>query len=283
MEFLQKEDPSFHLTTDPDTGQYVISGMGELHLEIIQDRILNHYGVTATMGKIMIAYRTAIVYPVSGEFSTVDEKGNQVTMSVTVRPVERGLGNSFKLEKGLKRLRWPERKLATVIEAIEDGIKWGLMRGALGYPCLDTETTLDSCSINSENINLVAVRNCASQLVGRLVSTSKNPKLLEPVMKVEVLILCLHPETAVQFTTPAKFLGSLLSDITNVRRGNILEIITTEATDERLILADVPLKEMVGYSTTLRSMTAGSATFSMEFTRYDEMSEEQQEAILRGS
>lgn len=205
LRLLQLEDPSFHLTTDIDTGQLLISGMGELHLDIIRDRIQNHYKVNATMGKVCISYRSTIDYNTKESLTSYLDtigKRQSATITLSLHPSERGSGNSFLFD--LKPID-SQLDFNDVVNSIQDGVMSSLQKGFLGYPCknslfqycltntlffftvIDVKVTLEDLAIESDS-SLASFRKCASQLISKML-TSAGPKLLEPIMNIEVLFL----------------------------------------------------------------------------------------------
>lgn len=265
---LLLEDPSILSHVDADSGQTLISGMGELHLEIAKDRLLNHYKVPATMGKVQISYRSTVAdiskvaHRYSVEFGGKKRFG---AVSLTVEPTERGEGTSvhFKVPKAaLEHLSDDER--ATVETSICEGVEVGLKGGALyGFPVTDVLVTVTDC-MHTQDSTDGSMRACASQAVVKAVE--QDPQILQPVMLTEV-------------TCPQEHLSQVVGDLTGSRKGSI-EAIEMDGGMSKVVRAHVPLKALLGYSTALRSMTQGSAAFSMEFDHYDDLSQMDSKELL---
>jgi elongation factor G len=242
---LAEEDPTFRVSTDPDTGQTLISGMGELHLEIIRDRMVREYRVGANAGKPTVAYRETITAPGRAEHVFDREIAGRAQFArvvVEVSPRERGAGNRVSLNVS-NALIPPEFH-----EAIRDGIQDGLVTGILGnYPLTDVEAALTDGSAHPVDSSEVAFRTAAVLALRDAVRRAA-PTLLEPVMRLEIV-------------APDEHMGDVLNDI-NGRRGRITGLKAFE--DSQIIHAEVPLAEMFGYSTSLRSLSRGRASYSME-------------------
>jgi len=254
------EDPSFTITTDEDTGQTIISGMGELHLEIIVDRLLNDFKVSAKVGKPQVAYKETITSSKKGEgrfeqFTGARQYGH---VKIKVEPLERGAGFEFSNEIDEKII--PSQFLA----AIERGIKDSLDSGPLvGYPLTDIKVRLVGGSYDEEASTEMAFGVSASMAI-RKTAAEAQPVLLEPVMNLEVV-------------TPEEYVGDAISDL-NSKRAKITGVESEK--DIQVVSAHVPLAEMFGYSTSLRSATQGRAHFSMQFLKYDVVPAAKAEAII---
>jgi elongation factor G len=247
---LSEEDPTFTFTTDEETGQTLISGMGELHLEIICDRLLRDFGVKAAVGKPQVAYKESILEPVAGEGKFVRQTGGRGQYGqVKIRLEPLGRGRGFEFENALRGGAIPEE----FVPAVEVGIREALESGFLiGYPLVDVKAILEDGSYHEVDSSELAFKIAGSMAVKDALSRAKMA-ILEPVMKVDV-------------TVPSEFLGEVLADL-NARRGQIAGM-ETEGTHE-VIRALVPLAAMFGYATDLRSRSQGRGTYTMQFQQYD--------------
>jgi len=258
---LMDEDPTFRVRTDEDTGQTIISGMGELHLEIITDRLLREFSVKANVGKPQVAYRETITKPVEAEGRFVRQSGGKGQYGhavIYLEPAPRGTG--FIFENRIVGGVIPKQ----FIPAVEKGIRESLNSGWIaGYPIIDIKATLTDGSfhpVDSSEMSFEAAGSMALQdgfLKG-------SPVLLEPVMNIEVVL-------------PEDYLGDVMGDI-NSRRGQIKGM--HQRNDFHSISAVVPLREMFGYATDLRSKTQGRAVHTMQFSHYQEVCEEESKKIL---
>jgi elongation factor G len=260
---LAEEDPTFHVRTDEDTGQMIISGMGELHLEVLVDRMLREYKVQARVGKPQVAYRESITRPVErAEYRYVKQtggRGHYGHVVLALEPGERGSGVIFKDEVigGVIPKEY--------ISAVEKGVLETAETGVLaGYPVTDIKVRLYDGSYHEVDSNEMAFR-IAGSLAFREGVMKGDPVLLEPIMKVEVV-------------APDEFIGEIIG-LLNARRG---EILGTEMRpgNMRAIRAMVPLAEMFGYATFLRSSTQGRGIFTMEFDHYAQVEESVAKAII---
>jgi elongation factor G len=252
LQRLAEEDPTFRVSSDQESGQTRISGMGELHLEVIVDRMLREFKVQANVGRPQVSYRETIRKPAKAEGRFVRQtggKGQYGHAVITLEPLERGAGYTFesKIVGGsVPREFW---------KAIEEGVRDALAGGMLGgYPVVDLKVTLVDGSYHEVDSSEMAFKIAGSMAVKDGVMKA-DPVILEPIMKVDV-------------TTPEDFMGDVIGNL-NAKRGHV-EGIDEHATS-RVIHALVPLAEMFGYATELRSMTQGRATYSMEFSRYSEV------------
>jgi len=260
---LAQEDPSFRVRTDEESGQTIISGMGELHLEIIVDRMKREFGVEANVGKPQVAYRETIrktAADVEGKFVRQSGgKGQYGHVVLTVEPQEPGKG--FQFVDAIKGGVVPRE----FIPAVEKGVVDTLTNGVLaGYPVVDVKVTLTFGSYHEVDSNENAFKMAAS-MGFKEACRRANPVILEPMMAVEV-------------ETPEDYAGSVMGDLSS-RRGMV------QGMDEmpgggKVIKAEVPLSEMFGYSTTLRSMSQGRATYTMEFKHYAEAPKNVADAIV---
>ncbi len=249
---LAQEDPSFRVSTDEESNQTIISGMGELHLDIIVDRMKREFNVEATIGKPQVAYRETIRKPIEQEAKYVKQsggKGQYGHVWLKIEPQEPGKGYEFvnEIVGGAipKEFIGPVDK--GVIEQMENGVIGG-------YPVVDVKVTLFDGSFHDVDSSEVAFKVAGSQAF-KEGAKKANPVLLEPVMKVEAV-------------TPGDYLGDVTGDL-NRRRGIIQGM--EETVVGNIIKAEVPLSEMFGYATDLRSMTQGRATYTMEFEKYAEI------------
>ena len=252
LQRLAKEDPSFRVHTDEESGQTIISGMGELHLEIIVDRMKREFKVDANVGKPQVAYRETIRAKVESEGKFVRQSGGRGQYGhcwLKLEPNEQGKGYEF--INGIVGGAIPRE----FIPAIDKGIKEAVETGVIaGYPVVDVKVTVFDGSYHDVDSNEMAFKIAGSMGFKDGFKRAK-PVLLEPIMKVEVV-------------TPEDYSGDVIGDL-NRRRGQILGMDDSPA--GKAITADVPLSEMFGYATTVRSMSQGRATFTMEFAKYTEV------------
>src|SRR5712672_3293501 len=248
---LAQEDPSFNVSTDQETGQTIIAGMGELHLEIIVDRMKREFGVEANVGKPQVAYREAIKKPVQVEGKFIKQSGGRGQYGhvwLKLEPQEAGKG--FEFVDAIKGGTVPRE----YIPAVEKGLRETLPNGVLaGFPVVDVKVTLFDGSYHDVDSNENAFKMAAS-IAFKDGMRAATPVLLEPMMAVEV-------------ETPEDFMGNVVGDLSG-RRGMIQGM--EDVVGVKVIKAEVPLSEMFGYSTTLRSLSQGRATYTMEFKHYTE-------------
>jgi len=246
---LAQEDPSFRVRSDEESGQTIISGMGELHLEIIVDRMKREFGVEANVGKPQVAYREAIKKPVQVEGKFIKQSGGRGQYGhvwLKMEPQEAGKG--FEFVDAIKGGTVPRE----YIPAVEKGLRETLPNGVLaGFPVVDVKVTLFDGSYHDVDSNENAFKMAAS-MAFKDGMRQANPILLEPMMAVEV-------------ETPEDFMGNVVGDLSG-RRGMIQGM--EDVVGVKVIKAEVPLSEMFGYSTTLRSLSQGRATYTMEFKHY---------------
>jgi elongation factor G len=252
LQRLAAEDPSFRLRTDEESGQTIISGMGELHLDIIVDRMKREFGVEARIGRPQVTYRETLrkaVSDVEGKFIRQSGgKGQYGHVVISVEPQEPGAGFAF--ADATKGGVVPKEYIPSVEKGIRDALATGVVAG---YPVVDVKATLTFGSYHEVDSSEMAFR-MAGSMAFREAARRASPVLLEPVMHVEV-------------ETPEEYAGNVMGDLSS-RRGLVQGM--EELVGSRIVRADVPLSEMFGYSTILRSMTQGRATFSMEFHHYAE-------------
>ncbi|MEA5104130.1 elongation factor G [Pantoea sp. S18] len=262
LQRLAAEDPSFRLHTDEESGQTIISGMGELHLEIIVDRMKREFGVEANIGRPQVTYRETIrktVRDVEGKFVRQSGgKGQYGHVVLTLEPQQAGAGFAF--EDATKGGVVPRE----FIPSVEKGIREALNSGVLaGYPVVDIKATLTFGSYHDVDSSEMAFRMAA--IFGfKAAAKLADPVILEPLMQVEV-------------ETPEEYAGGVMGDL-SARRGTLQGM--DERFGARIIRAEVPLSEMFGYATTLRSMSQGRATYSMEFAHYAEAPRNVAESII---
>ncbi len=252
LQRLTEEDPTFKVDYSEETGQTVISGMGELHLEVIVGRLLSEFGVGAKVGTPRVAYKETITMPVRVEGKFIRQTGGHGQyghVCLEFEPVERGTG--FQFVGRVKSGAIPKK----FIKAVETGIKEAMGSGVwAGYPLVDIKATLYDGSYHEVDSSELAFKIAGSMALKNGVIKAK-PTLLEPIMRLEVV-------------TPEEFLGDIIGDL-NSRRGRI-EAINTRG-EICAIHAFIPLAETFGYTTAIRSLTQGRATHSIEFYRYQEL------------
>ena len=262
LQKLAKEDPSFRVHTDEESGQTIISGMGELHLEIIVDRMQREFKVEANVGKPQVAYRETIRTPVEQEGKFVRQSGGRGQYGhvyIKIEPREPGEGYEFvnAIVGGVVPKEY--------IPAVDKGIQEQMENGVIaGYPVVDCRVTLYDGSYHDVDSSEMAFKIAGSMAFKEGAAKAK-PVLLEPVMKVEVV-------------TPEEYMGDVMGDL-NRRRG--LPQGLDDSAMGKIIRAEVPLAEMFGYATELRSMSQGRATYSMEFEKYAEVPNNVAEAVIK--
>ena len=259
---LASEDPSFRVRVDEETGQTVISGMGELHLEIIVDRLKREFKVEANIGNPQVAYRETFRKTVKSEGKYIKQsggKGNYGHCWLEMTPLEPGSG--FEFENKIVGGAIPKE----YIPAIEKGITEAMENGIVaGYPVVDCKVTVFDGSFHEVDSNEMAFKIAASMAFKDGMKQA-SPVLLEPIMKVEVV-------------TPDEYMGDVMGDLSS-RRGRI-EGMNVQG-NAQVINAMVPLKQMFGYSTELRSITQGRATYTMQFDHYEEVPANIAEEIIK--
>ena len=259
---LSDEDPTFRVHTDDETGQTIISGMGELHLEVLVDRLRREFGVDANIGRPQVSYRETIraaSTKVEGKFvRQTGGKGQYGHAVINIEPTATGVG--FIFEDKITGGSIPRE----FISSVEPGIKDSLQTGVLaGFPLIDIKVELIDGSSHDVDSNEMAFRIAGSMALREGVKRSK-PVLLEPIMDVEVV-------------TPSDYMGDLIGDLSS-RRGKIGGM--TDRGDAQVIGASVPLGEMFGYSTTLRSLSQGRAVYTMQFSHYEEVPQSKADEIM---
>lgn len=262
---LQREDPSLKVRVDPDSGQTILCGMGELHIEIIHDRIRREYGIETHLGPLQVAYRETILHEVSTTDTldrTVGDRRHVVTVELAVRPLK------VFSTSGSCELAFTEEidgQLSTEVkEAVENGVHSSYLQGPLlGYPVQGVSTLIQSVNMES-GTSPAMVSACVSRCMLKALRLGGG-QVLEPVMSMEV-------------TVGEEHLGSVLGDLAQ-RRGTVRDIQSRH--DNKVLLATVPLAEMMGYSTILRTLTSGNATFSLELDTYEAMNPQDQNNLLK--
>ena len=260
---LAEEDPTFRVHTDDETGQTIIAGMGELHLEVLIDRMKREFRVEANIGKPQVAYRETLRRPVT-KIDYVHKKqsggsGQYAKVIIDLEPLEPGSGYEF--VNGISGGRIPREYIPAVDEGIQDAMQFGVLAG---YPVEDIKVTLQDGAYHDVDSSELAFR-IAGSMVFKEAARRADPALLEPVMAVEV-------------TTPEDYLGTVIGDL-NSRRGHIQAM--TDQHGNKVIKALVPLSEMFGYVGDLRSKTSGQASYSMEFHSYAETPKSISEEIVQ--
>ncbi len=260
---LAEEDPTFRVAGDPDTGETIISGMGELHLEVLVDRMKREFGVEANVGRPQVAYKETIMGEGEAEGKYIKQSGGRGQYGdvwLRVKPLERGKGFVFLNE--IKGGAIPQE----FINPTEKGVRESLDRGILaGYPVIDVEVTLYDGSFHEVDSSEAAFKIAGSMAFQEAAKRAK-PVILEPIMKIQVLI-------------PTDFLGEITGSL-NSKRGRIEEI--TDRPGLKVIDAKVPLSEMFSYTTELRSLTQGRGSFTMEFDHYEPAPANVTQLIIEG-
>jgi len=260
---LSDEDPTFRVRGDEETGQTIISGMGELHLEIIVDRMFREFGVGANVGRPQVAYKETVLKAAEAEGKYIRQSGGRGQYGhvwLKVEPMERGAG--FEFENAIKGGIIP----AEYIPAVQKGIKEAMARGVLaGYPVVDLKATLYDGSYHEVDSSEAAFK-IAGSMAFQSASRMAKLVLLEPIMKVEVVV-------------PEKFLGDVTGDLSS-KRARIEKM--DERINMKVVDAKVPLAEMFGYATQIRSMTEGRGSFTMEFDHYDQVPQSVAQLIIEG-
>ena len=259
---LSEEDPTFLVRTDEETGQTIISGMGELHLEILVDRLLREFKVDATVGKPQVAYRETIRRAVEKvEYRHVKQtggKGQYAHVVINLEPT--GPGGGYEFVDQIKGGKVPREYIPSVDDGIEEALDQGIVAG---YPLVDVRATLTDGSAHDVDSSEMAFKIAGSMALQEA-ARKAGVKLLEPVMEVEV-------------TTPDEYMGDVIGDL-NSRRGKVEGM--TQRGNSQVIRAQVPMSEMFGYATDLRSKTQGRATYSMQFHSYQDVPDSIAEDIV---
>ncbi len=259
---LRDEDPTFEVEYNEETGQMIISGMGELHLDVLLNRMIREFGVKAHVGNPQVAYKETIRKPQTAEERFVKQtggKGQYAHVKIQIEPHERGKGFIFEnnLRQGVIPKEFIPAIRAGIVEAMENGV-------LIGFPVVDIKATLLDGSYHPVDSSDIAFRR-ASSIAFYKATEAASPILLEPIMELEIVAL-------------DSYIGEIMKDIQS-RRARVLGMRHREG--NRIIEAFVPLSEMFGYATTLRSLSQGRAVYSMQFHKYDFVPEELQETLLK--
>jgi elongation factor G len=259
---LSDEDPTFRVHTDEETGQTIISGMGELHLEVLVDRLRREFSVDANVGRPQVSYRETIRMPmenIHGKFvRQTGGRGQYGHVVINLEPTDAGVG--FLFEDKIRGGAIPREYISSVEQGVKDALQTGVVAG---YPVIDLKVELVDGSYHDVDSSEMAFKIAGSMAVKDGVKKSK-PVLLEPVMDVEIV-------------TPSDYMGDLIGDLSS-RRGRVGGM--TDRGDAQVIGASVPLGEMFGYSTTLRSLSQGRAVYTMQFSHYEEVPQGKADEIV---
>jgi elongation factor G len=261
---LAEEDPTFRVRHDQETGQTIMSGMGELHLEILVDRLKREFKVEAAVGKPQVAYREAISKVARGDGRFVRQTGGHGQFGhavVDIEPQESGMG--YKFDNKISGGTVPKEFIPAINKGAEEALQTGIIAG---YPVMDVKVTLVDGSFHAVDSSEMAFRIAGSMAIKEALRKAGSV-LLEPVMSLQVI-------------TPGEYLGEVMGDL-NSRRGRIKSM--EAQADIQMIEADVPLVEMFGYATDLRSSSQGRANYSMEFGRYEQAPASTVEAVARSA
>jgi len=258
---LTVEDPTFQVKTDDQTGQVVISGMGELHLEILVDRLQREFGVAAAVGRPQVAYKETLTHQAESEGRYVKQSGGRGQFGhVKIRVVPAQPGHGFEFVNDIRGGAIPRE----YIKSVEDGIRDAMTTGVLaGYPIEDVIVSLYDGSYHEVDSSEMAFK-VAGSMAFREAARKGGTELLEPIMKVEVVV-------------PEEYMGDIITDL-NSRRGRVRSMDARGGT--QIVNARVPLAEMFGYATDLRSRTQGRATYSMHFDRYEQVPQAVSEEVI---
>jgi elongation factor G len=263
---LAEEDPSFRVATDEESGQTIISGMGELHLEILVDRMKREFKVEAEVGAPQVAYRETIKNPIQQEYKYAKQsggKGQYGHVYLSIKPLESGSEENFKFNNEIKGGVVPREYIPAVEKGCQEAMQGGILAG---YPMVDIEVTLYDGSYHDVDSSEMAFKLAASMGFKQgCRSAAAGAVLLEPMMKVEI-------------ETPEEYMGDVIGDC-NKRRGQVQSM--DDRAGVKLVTAMIPLSEMFGYSTDLRSMSQGRATYSMLFDSYAEVPKNVADEIMK--
>jgi elongation factor G len=258
---LTKEDPSFRVKGDEETSQTLIAGMGELHLEIIVDRLLREFNVNANVGAPRVAYRETITKPSKADMKHAKQTGGRGQYGHVVIEIEPNPAGGFVFEDEIKGGVIPKEYIAPVGRGIEDALKNGILAG---FPAVDIKVKLVFGSYHEVDSSEQAFYVAGSMAIKEACQKA-GPVLLEPIMSVEVV-------------TPEEYLGDVMGDL-NGRRGRVSNL--EARVSSQVIKAQVPLSSMFGYATDLRSRTQGRATFTMQFDHYEQVPASIAEEIMK--
>lgn len=259
---LSEEDPTFRVSTNEETGQTIIAGMGELHLEILHDRMKREFSVEANVGKPQVAYKETITMPSKTQTKLVKQSGGRgqyAHVDLEIEPNEKGKGNEVvsKIVGGVI----PREYIPAIIKGIEEGLLTGVLAG---YSLVDVKVAIVYGSYHEVDSSEMAFKICGSMAIKDAARKAK-PIILEPIMKVDV-------------TTPEQYIGDVIGDL-NRRRGQIMGQESHKGA--AIVHAEVPLSEMFGYSTLLRSLSSGRATYVMEPSHFEKVPAKIQEEIVK--
>jgi len=258
---LSDEDPTFRVKTDEDSGQTLISGMGELHLEILVDRMVREFSVQANIGKPQVAYKETVTKKIEQRTRFVRQTGGRgqfADVTITLEPLPPGGG--FQFENEISGGAIPKEYIPSVEKGIIEAMENGIMAG---YPVVDVKVELIDGQFHEVDSSEMAFK-IAGSMAFKEAAAKGGPKLLEPMMDVEVVV-------------PEEYMGDVIGDLSS-RRGRIGGMF--RRSDAHVVAASVPLAEMFGYSTRLRSITQGRAVYSMQFSRYEQMPQAMAEQIV---
>ncbi len=260
---LSEEDPTFTVRTDEDTGQTIIAGMGELHLEVLVDRMLREFRVDATVGKPQVAYRETITSVVEKDTYTHKKQtgGSGQFAEVTIMMEPSGAGGGYEFIDKISGGRIPKEYIPSVDHGIKDAMTTGVLAG---FPTVDVRVTLLDGKFHDVDSSEMAFK-IAGTMAFKQVARRAKPVLLEPIMSVEVV-------------TPEDYMGDVIGDL-NSRRGRVGQM--QARGQNQVVSAEVPLSEMFGYSTDLRSKTQGRASYTMQFSNYQQTPANVQEEIVK--
>jgi elongation factor G len=261
LQRLAEEDPTFRVRTDDETGQTIISGMGELHLEIIVDRMLREFKVQANVGKPQVAYRETISIPAEHRARFIRQTGGKgMFADVTLKVEPQEAGSGFVFESEIVGGAIPKEFVPSVEKGVEEATANGILAG---YPMVDIRVTLLDGSYHEVDSSEMAFKIAGSMAFKEACAKAK-PRLLEPIFDVEVVV-------------PEEYMGDIIGDLSS-RRGRIGGMFTRGSA--RVVAASVPLAEMFGYATRMRSISQGRAVYSMQFSRYDTLPQSVAEEIV---
>ena len=264
MEQLAAEDPTCQVRQDEETGQTILSGMGELHLEILVDRLKREFKCAANVGKPMVSYVETVTAPAVKAFTFDRELGGKrhaVTLAIEIRPLERGKGVQVDVSRDFRNTL-PDPKLAdVVVQGLRDGVATGVLAR---FPMTDLAVCAVRCTLVDPEISDEIAFRSAAVMGFREAAEAAAPEFLEPIMKLEI-------------TTPPESVGEVLGDL-NARRGTVLDM--EQRGDMQIVHARVPMAQMFGYSTAIRSLTKGRASYSMETDQFELAPKNVREEIL---
>ena len=264
MQALAAEDPTCRFREDEETGQTILSGMGELHLEILVDRLKREFKCAANVGKPMVSYEETVTAPATIDFTFDRELGGKrhaVGLKICVKPLERGKGRSISLSRDFANLVADKH----LQECVEQGLMDGVMTGVLArFPMTDIAVECMGATIVDPEISDEVAFRSAAVMGFREAAEAAKPEFLEPIMKLEI-------------TTPPESVGEVLGDL-NSRRGTVLNM--EQRGDMQVVNAHVPLASLFGYSTAIRSLTKGRASYSMEPDKFELVPKSVREEIL---